>query len=142
MNEHRSVFIFHCPLCNWSITLPRLSPLGSYEGTEYRPSALWPIVFLCAARQQTSECSSNAIEAEEIQPRDKIETPAALWQIAGECGQETCRSRSAVYTWYLANATPEAVVKLALELNPKVSCLAGHDLEWKAETMEAMRFEY
>jgi len=142
MMEHRSIFLFHCPFCNWSITLPRQSPLGTYEDHEYRPSALWPIMFLCAARQQASECSSEMIRAEPVQPHVMIETPAALWQVAGACGHDGCRGRSAVYTWYLSDASTDRVVNLVLQLNPKVRCSGSHDLQWHAERMEAMKFGF
>jgi hypothetical protein len=140
--EHQLIFVFHCPFCNWSITLPRHSPLGTYGGHEYRSSALWPITFLCAARQQASECSSEIVQSEQLQPHVEIETPAALWQIVGACGQENCRGRSAVYTWYLSHASGDAVVNLALKLNPRIRCSGSHDLTWQTKNMEATKFDF
>jgi hypothetical protein len=140
--EHQSIFTFHCPLCDWSIPLPRQSPLGTYEGHEYRPSGSWPITFLCVARQQVSECSSELIQSEDSQPHPESETPAALWQIVGECSQEGCQGRSAVYTWYFSHARTDAVVSLALKLNPRIRCSGSHDLKWDAERMEVRKFDF
>jgi|ERR1700722_17945337 hypothetical protein len=140
--EHRSIFLFHCQTCDWSITLPRHSPLGAYGGHEYCRSLLWPITFLCAARKQVSECSSELIQSELLQPHVEIETPAALWQIVATCGQENCGGRAAVYTWYLSQASADAVVNLALELNPRIRCSVSHDMKWQAEKMQATKFDF
>jgi len=140
--EHRSIFFIHCPLCNWSVTLPRQSPLGTYAGSDYQSTSLWPITFLCTARQQVSECSSAAIQSEVTHAHVPLETPAALWQIVGECGQEGCRGRCAVYTWYVSQADTDAVVNLTLRLNPTISCSGNHNMQWRAEKMEAVKFDF
>jgi hypothetical protein len=41
-------FKFKCPLCGWSIILPRMSDLGSYLNETYRPNVQsWQWIQCC-----------------------------------------------------------------------------------------------
>jgi len=82
------------------------------------------------------------IESEVFHAHRLIETPASLWQIVGECAQKDCGRRYAVYTWYLSEATTDAVISLVLKLNPTTVCAGKHNMLWRAEAMKAMKFDF
>lgn len=79
-------FKFKCPLCAWSITLPRSSELGTYNNEAYRfnPNS-WPISWICTAHGQICACSPERIERIEFEEQAHVEHPAVVWEIEHPC---------------------------------------------------------
>jgi hypothetical protein len=132
-------FKFKCPLCGWSITLPRQSKLGAYINEKYYTAAdSWPVQWLCIPHEQVCECSSDRIERIEFEEQPHVEFPAALWEIEHPCGQDGCNAGFHGYTWWdLSEAHRGSLIDRIVTAKPKALCSTGHPIDWQAGKIKA-----
>jgi len=135
-----SQFKFQCPLCGWSITLPRRSQLGAYVGEKYNPNPKsWPMQWVCIPHESVCQCQSDKVKHIELEEQSAIGSPAALWEIECHCGQATCDKNFTGYTLWDLDATADSkLIDRLVEAKPKAAkCSAGHEIEWQSEKIKA-----
>jgi len=132
-------FKFKCPLCGWSITLPRRSQLGAYVDEKYHPiSASWPIKWICIPHEHVCDCTFDRVELIKFEEQPRVESPASLWEIEPPCSQGSCQMVFQGYTlWDLSEASRVGLIDSITKANPKVTCSAGHEIIWQSEKIKA-----
>ncbi len=132
-------FRFKCPLCEESITLPRLSELGTYINEKYHlGSTPWPISWICAAHERICDCFPETIERIEFEIQPNIKYPAAVWKVEHPCGQENCEVEFNGYTWgHAAESSGGALVERLIDMKPEIKCCVGHEMAWNPRRLKA-----
>jgi hypothetical protein len=133
-------FKIKCPLCEWSVALPRRSPLGIYDDAEYRrtPSS-WPTALICLAHEQVCECSYDRVSRKDMEEQGHSEYPAALWGIVCACIQEGCSMNLTAYTFWDSSeaARPELIDRVVKTKPTGAFCSSGHEIKWHPEKIKA-----
>ena len=132
-------FKFKCPLCAWSISLPRKSELGIYINETYRfnPKS-WPISWICTGHEQICECSPDRIERIEFEVQPPVEHPAVVWKIEHPCIQSGCGTKFQGFTlWDVSQSCRESLVDRLVEMKPQARCVRGHEIVWRPQRIEA-----
>jgi hypothetical protein len=122
---------------NCYIPLPRQSPLGIYEGLQYRPIGEWPAVFLCLRHGLLSEYWPDSIHLE-FEPI-YLGRYVPLWRVECTCGHKSCGRMCTMYTARMPNW--DALSQRIVDMSPKLEC-DGHDFEWKKELMTYQTFAH
>lgn len=131
----------NCPeknndLC--SIPLPLESPLGIYDGQQYRATGEWPAIFLCLLHGRAFAYQPDSIHLE-TEARGLGQLVPQMWKIECECAHENC---GMIHTIYTARAPDrERVLKSIARWNPAIPC-GDHHLVWRDELIRLTDFAF
>lgn len=120
------------------IPLPLQSPLGIYEGLDYRATGEWPATFLCLRHGHVCARSLDSIH-QRAETRGPGQPAPSLWAIECKCGNESCGTLHTIYTARIP--TEAEVIRRVLYLNPRVSC-GDHVLLWRENLMNVTEFAH
>lgn len=132
-------FKFKCPLCGWSITLPRRSQLVTYVNDKCHPDlGSWPIQWICIPHETVCRCQYDRVECIEFEEQVHTESPAALWEVECPCIEESCTMNLKAYTlWDLSEASRGELIAWLVKVKPKAPCSARHEIDWQSEEIKA-----
>lgn len=111
MNEEYAVEV--CRKHEYTIVLPRQSPLGIFGGSVRQPMGKWPASFLCIYCGHLYEYSPSDVQHPFQGKLDQDLLRPDLWQADYVCGHENCGKTRKVYFSYEAGA-PEADVEVRI----------------------------
>jgi len=107
------------------IFLPLESPLGTYEGQQYRPTGIWPAKFLCLRHARLTLRGEGDVDL------DIAAGPLEhFYEIEVVCGEENC---GRPYQFFSAGAPSSKDVLETILRNRRPIACDGHTLLWKEE---------
>ena len=123
MTIRMDAYFLECLCGEETIVLPSQSPLGIYEGLQYRPTGVWPIELVCTRLGRQFERSRQDIQFKgTLSKEGQNKHSPVLWQIERKCGRERCPKSHAIFLWYAGDATQEEIGSEILRATPRISC--------------------
>jgi hypothetical protein len=131
---HHHCVLLNCPegdnqYCN--IPLPHQSPLGIYEGLQYRPMGEWPATFLCLRHGRVSAYLPDSVHYE-IEPIVPGQPLPPMWKIECACAHENRGRLHTIYTGRIPSAAE--LLRRVMRIKPEMAC-GDHLLIWREDLM-------
>jgi hypothetical protein len=135
-------FKFKCPLCGWSITLPRTSSIGEYVYETYKPRVQsWH--WICTAHELICDCSPDRIERTEFEEQPHVEHRAVIWEINHSCSEDGCGAEFHGFIWWdAAESGRETLVGRLSSMELHARCAAGHEITWHPQKIKARMLHF